>query len=245
MPILPSATSISICTGRRKIREVMKNFLLILFVFCVSVGNAQITTHELEDFNRVKIYNGLSVKLIESDSNRAEITGKSREKVRFKIDDGELKIRVSIDNIWDEDDTEVNLYYAKIQVLDARQNASVRFENEVKQEELTLNASEASDIFARVQLKLLNADVTTGATIEIEGESDIQEVNINTGGKFYAKNHLSIDTNIRISAGGVGDISASGEVVAKVRAGGTVNVYGNPKYIEEDTLFGGKVIKKN
>jgi hypothetical protein len=223
----------------------MKKYLFTLFLMSVTMLSAQELTQDLGDFTEIKVYNGLDVILKEANQNKATITGENRTDVKFKIDNGILKVRMSIDEILDNDNTQITIQFKKLDKIDARQNASIKIDSKLKQEFLHLNASEGADIFADVNLSKLYVDSNTGAEIEVEGKTEEQEISINTGGKFFAKNLKSINTEISIKAGGVADITASGNVEAKVRAGGTVNVYGNPRTIDKNTLFGGKIIRKN
>lgn len=223
----------------------MKKYFFALFFISSGIISAQELTQDLGDFTEIKVYNGLDVTLKEANENKATLTGKNRTDVKFKIDNGILKVRMSIDEILDNDDTQISIQFKKLDKIDARQNASIRIESKLKQEFLHLNASEGADIFADVNLTKLYVDSNTGAEIEVEGKTEDQEIDINTGGKFFAKNLKSTNTEITIKAGGAADITASNMVEAKVRAGGTVNVYGNPKTIDQNTLFGGKVIRKN
>ncbi|MBO2543547.1 DUF2807 domain-containing protein [Salegentibacter sp. BDJ18] len=223
----------------------MKKYLFILFLMSVGMLSAQELTQDLEDFNEIKVYNGLDVILKEANQNKATITGENRTDVKFKIDNGILKVRMSIDEILDNDNTQITIQFKKLDKIDARQNASIKVDSKLKQDLLNLNASEGADIFADVKLNKLYVDSNTGGEIEVEGKTEDQEIDINTGGKFFAKNLKSVNTKISIKAGGVADITASGNVEAKVRAGGTVNVYGNPKTLDQNTLFGGKIIRKN
>ncbi len=55
----------------------------------------------------------------------------------------------------------------------------------------------------------------------------------------------SAQTSISVSAGGNAEINASVLVDAKVKAGGSIYVYGKPEQINKETLFGGKIIEKN
>ncbi|WP_037318259.1 head GIN domain-containing protein [Salegentibacter sp. Hel_I_6] len=223
----------------------MKKYVFALFLFSFGILCAQEVTRDLEDFTEIKVYNGLDVILKEANQNTAVITGKNSTDVKFKVDNGVLKVRMSIDEILDNDNTQITIQFKKLDKIDARQNASIKVDSKLKQENLYLNASEGADIFSDVNITNLYVDVNTGGEIEVEGKTGDQEISINTGGKFFAKNLKSTNTEISIKAGGVADITASGRVEAKVRAGGTVNVYGDPKTIDQNTLFGGKVIRKN
>ncbi|NNF20231.1 MAG: DUF2807 domain-containing protein, partial [Flavobacteriaceae bacterium] len=77
-------------------------FLRILFFLSltIAVANAQQkVTQELQQFSEVKVYDGLSVKLVRSDVNKAVITGANTNKVALVNSDGVLKIRMEIDKL--------------------------------------------------------------------------------------------------------------------------------------------------
>ncbi len=219
-------------------------FLLVM-LFSVAIS-AQNTTHDLDYFRQVKVYNGLKVKLVKAKEARAVVTGESRDEVNFDIDHGILKIRLSINNIFkDNNDTRVVLYYEELEKVDALQNSSVNIEDKIRQDNFDLEVQEGGDITAEINVNNFRAKCITGGEIEVSGKADRQDVTIRAGGQYYAKNLKSDDVDISISAGGVADIFAKKEVNAKVRAGGTVNVYGDPEVIDKNTLLGGEVNRKN
>jgi hypothetical protein len=68
---------------------------------------------------------------------------------------------------------------------------------------------------------------------------------VNSGGIYEAKKLLTNQTVITTNAGGEADIYATELVDAKVRAGGDITVYGNPKQLNQKIIAGGKVRKAN
>lgn len=224
----------------------MKNLINFGIVFFMAISTiAQETTHELADFNELKVYNGLSVLLKEGKTNKAVVKGTSSQEVSFKIDDGLLKIRKDLDKLFNDDDIQIILYFVKIDKIEALQNSGIKFSEKVKQDNLQLEAQEGAEIIAKVDVEKLKSKSITGGEIDITGKANHQEVNVRAGGKYYAKNLKSNYIEISINAGGVADIFAIEEVKAKVKAGGTVNVYGNPKNLDKNTLFGGKIVRKH
>lgn len=218
---------------------------LLLIMFSVAMS-AQETTHELDYFRQVKVYNGLKVKLVKGNHAKAIVTGESRDEVRFDIDHGILKIKLSLNNIFkDDNDTRVVVYFEELEKVDALQNSSVKIDDKIRQDNFSLEVQEGADITAEMNVNSFRAKCLTGGEIEVSGKADRQDVTIKAGGQYYAKNLKSDDIDISISAGGVADIFAKKEVNAKVRAGGTVNVYGDPEVIDKNTLLGGEVVRKN
>lgn len=219
--------------------------LLVCLFLSVSVF-AQKVTHELDHFSEVRVSNGIKLILKEAKFNRAEVTGESRGEVQFKQERGILKVKLGIDHIWDDDDdTMVTLYFTDLEKITARQSAEISVEDQIKQRRLDLQSQEGSVIIADIKVEKLNSDVYTGGKIELSGKALTQKVTVKAGGQYYAKDVKSETIDINISAGGVADITAEKLVDAKVRAGGTVNVYGDPEVIEKDTMLGGTITRKN
>ncbi|HEY9185508.1 MAG TPA: head GIN domain-containing protein [Salegentibacter sp.] len=224
----------------------MKNLIMVLAIlFSGTLLGQKEINHQLESFSEVKIYNGLKLNLHYADDTRAVVTGQNRGDVQFKVEDGVLKVKMNIDNIWKEDNTKVDLYFKFLKKIDAKQNSSIELSETYKTEELSLEASEGAEIFTKIEVKDLRVKSLNGGEIEVKGKAESQNIKIRAGGQYYARYLESQNIYISISAGGVADINASEKVEAKVRAGGTVNVYGNPEIIDKDTLFGGKVNRKN
>ena len=82
---------------------------------------------------------------------------------------------------------------------------------------------------------------TSGSAVTLTGNVRFQKVVANAGGKVYNKDLNTTETNVEVNAGGRADIKASKKVDAKVRAGGSIYIYGNPKEVEKDKIFGGKI----
>ena len=65
-----------------------------------------------------------------------------------------------------------------------------------------------------------------------------------SGGILKAKDLETSQTSINVSAGGNAEIHASTLVDAKVKAGGSIYIYGSPRQINKETLFGGTIVEK-
>ncbi|MEC8831006.1 MAG: DUF2807 domain-containing protein, partial [Bacteroidota bacterium] len=81
----------------------------------------------------------------------------------------------------------------------------------------------------------------SGGKVFAGGFSNNQDVIINTGGTYNGRTFRTKFTTISVNAGGNAEIYASDYVKANVKAGGEVLVYGDPKKMDEHTLFGGKI----
>ena len=222
----------------------MKNVIIVIVALFSSALYSQ-TEKNLGDFKEIKVYDRIEVELVKSDENKVVISGKNTEDVVFVIKNGLLKIRMTLDKSFNGDETEVKVYYKKIDIIDANEGTFIGSNDVFEQFEIDLRAQEGGSI--RIQVKdmtFLNVKAISGGVVQASGNSKNQNVDINTGGQDKAKELHTEKTDVIIRAAGEAHVHATKEVTAKVRAGGSVYIYGNPEKVDENTVFGGKIVRK-
>lgn len=152
---------------------------------------------------------------------------------------------MSINNTWDENNTQVTLFYKKLSKIDVNEGANVTVNGILKNYSLDLRAQEGAEIKATIEGDKLIARAVTGGQLILNGKVKEQEIIVNAGGQFMSKDLKTETTQVKISAGGKANINASKYVKANTNAGGTIKIYGNPKEIDSQKLFGGKIIEVN
>ncbi|MFS4455362.1 head GIN domain-containing protein [Maribacter sp. 2304DJ31-5] len=199
---------------------------------------------ELNSFSELKVYDGLSVNLIKSSENKAIITGENTSKVAIVNKDGVLKIRMQIGKIFSGYKTFVDVYYKdRLVVIDVNEDARIKSDEIIEQDVLELKAQEGGELIIAAEVEQMLIKSVTGGVVKTKGFSDVQDVQINTGGRYEGKNFKTKFSTINVNAGSRAEIYASKYVKAAVKAGGEVQVYGNPEKLEEKTVFGG-IIKR-
>ncbi|AZQ59722.1 DUF2807 domain-containing protein [Maribacter sp. MJ134] len=224
----------------------MKHVVLLLCCLNLLLGNGQDNkiTKSLSKFSEVKGFDGLSINLIRSSENKAIITGESTDKVAIVNNDGVLKIRMQIGKIFSGYKTFVDLYYTDdIMVIDVNEDARINSEGTIKQDVIELKAQEGGELTVSAEVEQMLIKSVSGGVIETNGFSELQDVQINTGGVYEGKNFKTKFSTVNVNAGSKAEIYASEYVKAAVKAGGEVLVHGNPPKLEEKTVFGG-VIKR-
>tara|TARA_R110002074_G_scaffold375113_3_gene551693 strand:+ start:40685 stop:41362 length:678 start_codon:yes stop_codon:yes gene_type:complete len=222
----------------------MKQVLFLMFLFgCILVtGQDSKVTHKLESFKELKGFDGLSINLIKSTENKAIISGENTNSVAIVNVEGVLKIRMQIDKIFSGYKTFVDLYYSdKILVIDVNEDARIVSKEIIKQEVLELKAQEGGELIVNAEVEQMLIKSVSGGVIKTTGSSNLQDVQINTGGIYEGKNFSTNFSTINVNAGSRAEINAKDYVKATVKAGGEVLVYGNPKKLEEKTVFGGTI----
>lgn len=222
----------------------MKQLVSILFLFgCILVKAQDVNiTQKLGSFKEVKGFDGLSITLIKSNENKAIIKGENPGSVAIVNNDGVLKIRMQITKIFSGYKTFVDLYYSgTLLVIDVNEDARMITEGTIQQQVLELKAQEGGELLVKAEVEQMLIKSVSGGVIKTSGFSDLQDVQINTGGIYEGRNFNTRFSTINVNAGSRAEIHVKDYVKATVKAGGEVLVYGNPKKLEEKTVFGGTI----
>jgi hypothetical protein len=221
----------------------MKKVMLILLACVVQTTFAQVT-RDLGEFSAIKIYDRLTVSLILSSENKIIITGNREGEVEVVNNNGELKLRMPFPKLLSGEDISVKLYFKNIESIAVSEGSQVSSEAKFKQTIMDLNAREGAEIKIDLDVEKVNVKAVTGGIIELSGQASNQDVTLMTGGILKSKELETSQTTISVSAGGNAEINATTLVDAKVRAGGSIYIYGSPKQINRETLFGGTITEK-
>lgn len=219
----------------------MKNIVAIVIGLFSIVAFSQNIEKHTADFSDLKTFDGLSVKLIKSDENKAVITGKYADDVMLVNKNGLLKIRLRTPRSFNGYDTYVSLYYKTLHLIDANEGSYVFSEEKIDAVDLEVKAQEGSEIELDIKSKRLNVRSVSGSEVRIKGSADNQDVVVNSGGVYKAKDCETSQTKVSVSAGGSAKVFATDVAKATVKAGGTIRIYGNPKLADTKEVLGGSI----
>jgi len=226
----------------------MDQKLIVMLLFVIGTyslkSQTEKVTQNLQPFNEVKAFDGLSVNLIKSTVNKAVITGANAGNVAIVNNNGVLKIRMEVTKLFSGYRTFIDLHYSeKLVVIDTNEDARISSKDAFKQDILELKAQEGGELIISAQVDQLLIKSVTGGIISATGASNLQDVQINTGGIYKGKEFKTKFSTINVNAGSRAEVYATDYVKAAVKAGGEVLVYGNPAKMEEKTVFGGKITR--
>ena len=219
----------------------MKNFALIFL--CVSgLLHAQSRIEKtVGEFNELKVYDLIKVKLVKSDQNKIVIEGKNTNDVVVVNRNDLLKIRMNLEESFDGNKTHVTLYYTSLDVIDANEGTYIFSDEPLKQFDLKLKAQEGGSIKLNLQTTFLDVKSVTGGNIEAGGTVKKQKIVLNTGGIYRGEDLKTEETEVSIVAAGEAYVNASKLVDVKIRVGGDVYIYGNPETVNESKAIGGRI----
>ncbi|HAH55780.1 MAG TPA: DUF2807 domain-containing protein [Flavobacterium sp.] len=221
----------------------MKKIVLIVFVMISQINFSQ-TTLNLGDFEEVKVFDQLNVTLVPSDENKIVVTGKNDDSFETVNKNGLLKLRMKLTKMLSGDDTQVILYFKNIKSIDANEGSIVSSKHIFKQTTINLSAQEGAMIEVELDVDNATVKLNSGGIINLSGNAATQKSTITSGGILNAKNLETSQTFVSLSAGGSAEVNASTLVNAKVKAGGSIEIYGKPKEIKQETFAGGTITEK-
>ncbi len=220
----------------------MKKLTVVIALVIGFTINAQETLEKtVGEFTTVKVYDLINLKMIKSDENKVTVSGKNRKDVEVVNKNGKLKIRMNLEESYDGNDTVVILYYTTVDVIDANEGAKVTLNEPIEQFEIDLKTQEGAEITAELKTTYSNSRAVTGGIINVTGSSKNQDISIYTGGVFNGKNFVTEQTEVSVNAAGEAYINATEYVDVRIKAGGDVFIYGNPKKTDESRVLGGRI----
>ena len=224
----------------------MRTLLIAMLVLGLGSAHAQrMIDREVGNFHEIKVFDLIEVNMIQSDQNRIVIKGDRAGDIEFVNRDGVLKLRMEFDKKFRGEDTLIEVFYTDIQVVDANEGARITLNEMIEQDRIELRAQEGARI--EVGMKVQDAEIraVTGGMVYASGLATNQVITLNTGGIFEGRDLKTETSSIRVSAGGEAELFAREAVDIQIRAGGDVYVYGNPKRVQKDRIFGGRIYLKD
>lgn len=221
----------------------MKKIFFIALLFLLQNNFAQITKNT-GDFNKVTAFDQIDVRLIQATENKVILSGNNADEVELVNKNGELKIRMPLGQTMTGDNISATVYYKKIDAIEANEGSRISSEEIFKGLNFNIIAKEGAQIKLLLDVDSTTIKISSGAVVNLEGKTQNQNAVINSGGQLEAKELLTLQTTIAINAGGQAEVYATDFVDAKTRAGGMIEVYGNPKQLNQKSVLGGTIVKK-
>ncbi len=134
-------------------------------------------TISIKDFNSIKVYSGLEVKLIPSDKNIVYVYGDNIEKVIISIKRKTMKIKLPVESLFKTGYNYIEVFYSEnLEFISAYQGSVVTNKKTIKTNQISIKAKEGSNISAKISVNNLKANVSSGAKLKLTGVSN--EVNL-------------------------------------------------------------------
>lgn len=156
-------------------RSYMYTGLFILFLCTLQAQENEsesISGSEFErqlnvgEFINLKVYSGIELKLIPSEENKLVISGEDRMDVVAKIKGQTLKIRHSLEHIFNPTFTYVEVYHSEeLDYISLYQGAKLKADSVYKQTSISLKIQEGSEAEFKFEGEKLTSIVNTGGKL--------------------------------------------------------------------------------
>ena len=224
----------------------MKKLFFLFFLISVTTLAQKSKEVSISPFNGVKVYSGIHVKLIPSDTNKMVIFGDNIETVVFTLKKDVLKIRHSIDQLLNPSTTYVELYFTEdLDALHTYQGSTLESTAEINTTSIILKAHEGSRQTLNITSEKIDSRVKSGGFLNISGKATSHRVSILGGGICEGEKLLTEQTTVKVTAGGVAYLHASELLEATVSVGGTVRIHGKPTKLIRKKVIGGTIVEMN
>ena len=224
-----------------KTRQLLFYLSVILIIntgFCQDKSRRILTTGT---FTGIKTYSNIEVNLISSDVNKIIATGPNSDLIVVSIKDGNLKIRTSRGDIFNQEPTKIDLYFNNnLNSISAYQGSTIKSSLRLDQTKLILVSLSNSKIDLKVQLQRLDTQVGLGGKIYLSGEVVNHELNYHSGGICEAESLKTDQTKIKGILGGYAYIHVKNLLDANILSG-VLRVFGRPNKTIINNKLGGKI----
>jgi hypothetical protein len=218
------------------------NYKLMVLLLVAQFGFSQTKiTKNVGDFTTVKVFDKISVQLIEGTETKVELTGDRSSEVELVNKNGELKIRMPLDKLLKGEEITAIVYFKRIDVVEASEGAYVSSPVVFDGINFSVNAKEGAEIKLTLDVKKATVKASSGGVVRLTGKAQNQDIVVTSGGIVKASALEGEQTVVAVNAGGEADVTATELVEAKTRAGGTITIYGNPRQINQKTVAGGTI----
>ena len=221
----------------------MKNLIIIAIGLIGLNALGQKSVRINQDIDALKVSAGIQIELF-TDANENKIVAKEQvfEAINYKVRDNQLRISSRIEALIEGDvPLQLKVYVKKLSNLNVVQGSAVELQSKFEADQLVLRAGEGSTISGELEVNSLEVTVLSGGLIDLKGVAETQDVEIKTGGEYRGRYLKTENTAVKISYGGEAQVFATKNCEARVIAGGTIDIYGNPEFLNEKRNFGGEI----
>ncbi len=213
---------------------------LTLVLGSVSYGFGQLS-RQLEVFKGLEVTDKIAVKLIPSQENKIIIEGELANHMEIVQQSDQIKLKMGSGYLLQGDKVQILLYASDLNSITAKKGASISANSLLESPQISISATEGGKIFTAIKSNNANVSAHTGGIVTVKGDVDGIEIASNLGGQIAAEDLNSKTAVVRLNGGGKVSLYATESVDVQTRAGGVVDVYGQPKQKRERKFAGGKI----
>lgn len=220
----------------------MKNLFMTVVGLIAFNSQAQVEK-DMGTFSDLKTTNRIKIELIQGSEEKIVLDAKDEKDVSLTNKNGKLIIKNNIKELVSDSDYKivVKVYFKELKNITAESGSYIVSNKKIDANSLKISSNSGSQVNLKLKVTTLEAKVFAGANITLEGSGTTGTLIGTAGGVIDASKLVFNDAIATVNAGGKIEVNASNTVNATTRAGGYVNIYGNPKTVTEKSTAGGTI----
>lgn len=223
----------------------MKKLILICCILFVAwkVGAQKTEERSLDSFSIVNVFGNMEVQLIKADKERMVIDSKEIDvsKINSRITRNELRISMSKDLFSATSKVKIILYYKNIAEISSTAGADIVSDKVFKGDKIKFNAASGGSISLSIDINILDASVSEGSIISLDGNVNYQKISATLDGTYDAFELISDEAVVKANTGGKIKVYAAKLLDAVARTKGYVGYKGKPEKTNFDSSTGGEI----
>lgn len=239
----------------------MKKYLFILIAFvtvlllslsCMFMGpsvkgNGHVTTEirKIENFNKIKVSNGLTVILVQSDRELVTVEADENlhEIIRTELKRDELQVFTE-GRIKKAKLVRIVIEFMELNELRSRAGARVKTKDTITVKRLATSASSGSEQNLSINTNYFKAKTSSGAHIFVQGKSNDVELKASSGSHLKGGDLSVVSCFANASSGAHIYIDVEKEFEGEASSGGHIYYSGSPQSVDVNTSSGGNINQK-
>lgn len=213
-------------------------FYIDLFKVESYVGSGNVITEErsVGNFNKISVTDGINLFVKQGDSGIVTIEAEDNliPRIGARVIFGKLTIRFTGFSFVIDHDKPINVYIEakELRDIELSDGASISYDG-LKTDELEIDITGGSTADLTIQCNVLVVDATGDSVINIEGFVDRQEIEINSGSNYNARNLDSRECFAEITSEASADINVNERLEVEIHSSGILNYIGSPDITQE------------
>ena len=226
--------------------------LSVLLMSCIFIGpsikgngNVKEEVRQVGAFDQIKVSRGMNVYITQGSPAKVVVIADSNlhEFIVTKVENGVLKITTKENIRWAEE-KKVMVTVEKLTGVDANSGANIWSQNQIKSDNLKLEANSGANLTLDVDAGSLNADCSSGANIKLSGLAKEAELGTSSGANLKGENLKAEQCKMSASSGGNVSSTVTGKLDADASSGGNIVYYGEPTSTNVNSSSGGNIHRK-
>lgn len=230
----------------------MKNLVQISFVFFMSIGLSVVygqSTRSVGNFKEVSASSNVSVKLIKSDMQKVEfkMTTGDEEDLITEVKNGKLilKIKSGMFRRNSKAKAKVKVYYTDLNGVEASAGASIKSDDLIYTSSMDVEVSSGAIIDLEVESEKLSVEASSGGKIHLEGSAKNGDFDVSSGGNIDGSQLICDNVAADASSGGQLQVHANKKLNAEASSGGSIRYKGSVEYTHTDAGRSGQIKRVN